>query len=59
MHFDMPLGEQFGRGNQMRPRRVGFDPERNDVRVFDEEQQVGDAIGTALFNQAALQVARG
>ena len=58
MDFYVPLGQQFRRGKKMRPRGVGFHAERYDVGVFEQKQQVRDAISATLFDEAALQVAR-
>ena len=57
VHFDLPRGEQLGRSDQVRPRRIGLDAKRNDVRMFEQEKQVGDAPGAALFDERALHIA--
>ena len=41
----------------MRPRRIGLDAKRNDVRMFEQEKEIGDQSGAALFDERSLHVA--
>jgi hypothetical protein len=41
----------------VRARSVGFDAQRDDVRVFEEEEQVGHSVRASLLDQRALQLA--
>ena len=58
VHLDLPRGEQLGRGDQMRSRRIGLDAERNDMRMLEQEKEVGHAPRPPLFDERALHVAR-
>ena len=58
VHLDLPRGEQIGRGDQVRSRRIGLDAKRDDVRVLEQKKEVRDAPGPALFDERALHIAR-
>jgi hypothetical protein len=34
---------------------VAANPERDDMRMLDEQQSIGDPAGTPIFNERALQ----
>ena len=57
VHLDLPCGEQIGRSDQVRPRRIGLDAKRDDMRVLEQEKQVRDAPGPPLFDERALHIA--
>ena len=57
VHLDVPRGEQLGRGNQVRSRRIRLDAERNDMRMLEQEKDVGHTPGPPLFDERALHLA--
>ena len=54
--LDSALGEQFGRGENVRPRALEFHAERDDVRVLEEQESVGPAARLALLDDGALEL---
>ena len=57
VHLDLPRGEQIGRGDQVRSRRIGLDAKRDDMRVLEQEKEIGHAPGPPLFDERALHIA--
>jgi len=50
MHLDLPRREHVRCRNQVGPRRIGFDAERDDVRMFEKEEKIRDLPGAPLFD---------
>ena len=57
VHLDLTRGEQFGRGDQVRPRRIGLDAKRDDVGMLEQEKEIGHAPGPALLDERTLHLA--
>src|SRR5688500_18165402 len=58
MKFDVPRREQLRRRDQMRTCGVRFDAERDDMRMFEQKEEVGDTAGATFLDERSLHVAR-
>ena len=58
VQFDVARRQDVGGGDQVRARRIDLDTQRDDVGMFEKEEQVRDAPGAALLDEAALHLAR-
>ena len=56
MHLDAARRQQLRRRNQVRPRSLSLDPERDDVRVFEEKKEIRNAAGAPLLDERALHL---
>jgi hypothetical protein len=54
VHFDAERRKRFGSGKDVSAAAVAADAERQHVWVFDEQQEVADAIRAAVFHELAL-----
>ncbi len=57
VQLDLTGGEQLGRGEQMRPRRIGFDAKRDDVGMLEQEKEIGHVPGPPLLDERTLHIA--
>ncbi len=53
---DAAGGQRLRRRDDVRPRLGKLHAERDDVRMFEQEKRVGNAIGPAVFNEGPLKV---
>ena len=58
-HVDAARGQHFRCRDDVRARFSQLHAERDDMGVFEQQQRVGDALGTAIFDERLLQVERG
>jgi hypothetical protein len=56
MQLDAALGEELGRGEHVV--QSGVAAQRDDRRMFQQEERVPDAVGLAQLQQRALQFER-
>jgi hypothetical protein len=56
-YLDAPRRELIRRGDDVRP-AVLLDADRDHVRMLQQQQGVGDAVGFAILDERALQVER-
>ena len=56
MDLDAALVEDVRRGEQVRFRCVQFHAERDDVRMFQQQEKIGHGAGAPLLDQRALQL---
>ena len=54
--LDAARGELLGRRHDVSARRRQLDAERQDVRMLQQQQRVGDAVRAALLDERALQL---
>jgi hypothetical protein len=57
-HLDAARGQELGRRDQVRPRNLGLDAERDDVRMFEEQEKIGYATGPPFLDERALHLMR-
>ena len=55
VHLDAARGERVGGGEDVRASAVAAHAERHHLRMFEQQQRVGNAAGAAFFDQRALQ----
>ena len=57
-HFDAARRQLIWRREDVRARRRRFDAERQHVRMLQQQQRVGNAVGASVLDQRALQSQR-
>jgi hypothetical protein len=55
VHFDAARIEQLGRRQDVRASAIAANAERQDVLVFEEQQQIVDTTGAPVLNQRPLK----
>ena len=55
VHLDAARRQRFGCREDVTAAAVAAHAERQHVRMFDEQQQIADAVRAALFDERALQ----
>jgi hypothetical protein len=54
VHRDAKLGEAGMARDDVRPAAVAFHPQRDDGRMLQEQEQIGDMPGAPFLDEAAL-----
>ena len=55
MHRDPEIGKVLVGGNDIRACDPAAHAERDDRRMFQEQQEVGDSVGSTLFDEILLE----
>jgi hypothetical protein len=56
VNLHAPLRQQFGSRNQMGPGSLELHAQRNDVRMLEQQKQIGHAARAPFFDERALQM---